>query len=228
MSAARHPGAMLLDELRLRFRGPELAVSEACPNTTWVFERVKRAVDVTLAATAFVVMLPVVLACAAWIRSRDGGPAFYAQWRVGRDGWLFRIYKLRTMTLDAERNGAQLASRRDPRVLAGCGWMRRSHVDELPQLINIIRGDMSLVGPRPERPELIERLRQDIPGIERRLAATPGLTGLAQIRSGYANDVRGIRRKLAYDLLYLRRRTVLGDARLLLATVPKLWDRSAC
>lgn len=232
VSAARHPGALMLDELRLRVRRGELRTrgtrSASSLHAGRGFELAKRTMDLVLASAGLVVVMPAILACVLWIRSRDGGPVLYQQWRVGRDGWLFRIYKLRTMTLDAERGGARLASRHDPRVLPGCGWIRRSHLDELPQLINILRGDMSLVGPRPERPELIEQLRPQVPGIERRLAAAPGLTGLAQIKSGYANDVPGVRRKLAYDLLYLRRRSVLGDVRLILATVPKFWDRSAC
>lgn len=226
MSAARHPIALILDELRPR--GSAAGVSREAVAPGRGFQIAKRVVDVAGALAMLAAVTPVMLGCAAWIKSRDGGPALYAQWRVGRDGWLFRIYKLRTMAVDAESGGAQFARRRDPRVLPGCEWMRKSHLDELPQLVNILRGEMSLVGPRPERPEVIERLRAELPGVERRLAAAPGLTGLAQVNHGYANDLRGLRRKLAYDLLYLRRRSVMGDARLLLATLPKFWDRSAC
>jgi lipopolysaccharide/colanic/teichoic acid biosynthesis glycosyltransferase len=106
--------------------------------------------------------------------------------------------------------------------------MRRSHVDELPQAFNILRGQMTLVGPRPERPEVIEQLRRDLPVFERRLIGKPGITGLAQVRNGYTHDLRGMRVKLDYDLQYLRRRSVLNDLRLLLQTIPKLWDRAAC
>lgn len=183
--------------------------------------------DVALALTGLAVTALPLCACAAWIRLVDGGPALYWQWRVGRDGWLFRIWKLRTMTLNAEAGGrARFATNQDPRILPGCAWMRRSHVDELPQLWNILVGQMSLVGPRPERPEMIEKLRQTIPRIERRLIGLPGLTGLAQIRNGYTNDVTGARLKLAYDLRYLRCRSLWREISLLLQTVPKLWDRS--
>ena len=104
--------------------------------------------------------------------------------------------------------------------------MRRSHADELPQLWNILRGEMSLIGPRPERPEVITNLREQLPAIERRLAVRPGLTGLAQVRNGYSNDLAGTRRKLAMDLRYLRRPSIVQELRLLLATVPKVWDHA--
>jgi len=193
------------------------------------FAAAKRAFDITVALAALLVFGPVIVLCMAWVYCNDGGPVLYRQWRVGRDGWLFRLYKLRTMRNDAERVcGATEAAQGDPRVLTGCQWMRRSHVDELPQLWNILIGDMSIVGPRPERPEIMERLREDIPNIEQRLAARPGLTGLAQVRNGYTNDVYGARRKLHYDLAYLRHPSVWGDLKVVLQTLPKFWDQAAC
>lgn len=191
------------------------------------FELAKRLIDIAGSFAAGVACLPVLIFCALWIKAMDGGPVLYTQWRVGQDGWLFRIYKFRTMTQNAEAAGIQWAQRQDPRVLRGCSWMRRSHVDELPQLWNILIGDMSLVGPRPERPEMTEQLRRDIPRIERRLAARPGLTGLAQLRNGYTNDIAGSRRKIAWDLRYLRQRTITGDVLLMLQTIPKFWDKAA-
>lgn len=192
------------------------------------FELMKRAMDVLAAGSLLLALSPVMVFCAAWIWWIDGAPIFYAQWRVGRDGWLFRIWKFRTMTVNAESNGAQFATVGDPRVIRGCEWMRRSHVDELPQLLNILRGEMSIVGPRPERPEKLDELSVEIPGITRRLAATPGLTGLAQVRNGYTNDVAGARRKLAYDLKYMRKRSVRRDLALMVRTIPKFWDSTAC
>ncbi len=192
------------------------------------FNLVKRSLDIVGASVGLILVAPILLVCAAWIKLADGGPVFYSQWRVGQDGWLFRIYKLRTMSLTAERCGdARFASARDPRIIPGCNWMRRSHADELPQLINILLGQMSLVGPRPERPEIMEQLRQDIPGIDKRLATRPGLTGLAQVRNGYTNDVQGTRRKLAYDLQYLRTRSIKTDLILILQTLPCVWDQAA-
>lgn len=189
---------------------------------------VKRAMDIAGASLGLVALSPLLLACAAWVRFVDRGPVFYRQWRVGRDGWMFRIVKLRTMRRNAETIGdARFAADGDPRILPGCSWMRRSHVDELPQLWNILIGHMSLVGPRPERPEMIEMLRPEIPRIDRRLEVKPGLTGLAQIRNGYSNDVPGARRKLAWDLRYLRRQSLWTDLRLMLQTLPRLWDHAA-
>lgn len=192
------------------------------------FESIKRSVDVLGSLVGLAVSSPVLIGCMWWIWSRDGGSPIYRQWRVGRDGKLFELYKLRTMQRYAERGRAQLASANDQRILDGCRWMRRSHVDELPQLIHVLTGRMSLVGPRPERPEVMEQLRDVIPHFIQRLAAKPGLTGLAQIRNGYSNDLEGMRRKLAMDLCYLRTRSVWRELMLIASTVPRLWDRAAC
>lgn len=198
------------------------------PNTAAWYHLSKRGVDVIGALIGMAVLWPVILAAACWVKAVDGSPVFYHQWRVGRAGWLFRIWKLRTMRLDAEHAGqAKLASRNDPRILPGCRWMRKAHIDELPQLINILRGTMSLVGPRPERPEVIDRLRGHLPSIERRLCVLPGLTGLAQVHDGYANDLAGMRRKLALDLSYTRKPSLIRDLRLIVATSRRLWDNAA-
>lgn len=192
------------------------------------YETAKRVMDGVLAGLGLLAAAPLMLAVGVWIQVVDPGPVFYKQARVGRDGWLFWVWKLRTMSVRAESGGARFAEAHDPRVLRGMRWVRKSHVDELPQLVNILRGEMSLVGPRPERPELHEAMRRKLPGMERRLAVKPGLTGLAQVVNGYTNDLAGMRRKLALDLRYVRRRGVWTDVRLLWATAPKLWDRGAC
>ena len=208
---------------------PELSTRESSrPAAAQVAEAIRRALDIALAGVGLVLAAPLVLGCCAWIRFVDGGPVLYRQWRVGWNGWLFRIYKLRTMVLDAERDQVpRFASRGDARILPGCAWMRKSHVDELPQLVNVLLGQMSLVGPRPERPEVMEDLYPSIPRIERRLAVRPGLTGLAQLEQGYANDTRGSRVKMAHDLRYLRRRSLATDLWLMFRTLPKVWDRAS-
>jgi len=193
-----------------------------------MFAAAKRWTDVVGSALGLIVSAPLLAICACWVLLADGRPVFYQQWRVGRNGWLFRIHKLRTMSVNAEAAGdAQFARPGDPRLIRGGGLIRKAHLDELPQLWNILRGQMSLVGPRPERPEIHRELRRHIRGIDRRLAAKPGLTGLAQVRNGYTNDLSGARRKLAFDLLYIRRLGFLEDLRLMFLTVPRLWDRMA-
>ncbi len=188
----------------------------------------KRGFDLAAAVIGLFLCCPLLAISAAWIKLSDGGPVLYSQWRVGRDGWLFRLYKLRTMTPRSEPDGqARFASTGDPRILPGCAWMRKSHVDELPQLWNILKGQMSLVGPRPERPQIVEKLARSMRGFERRLIDKPGLTGLAQVRNGYTNDLAGARKKLAYDLRYLRQRSLRNDLGLVLATIPKVWDRDS-
>ncbi len=193
------------------------------------FRIFKELLDVAGAAMALAVFLPVMAVCAVMIKLADpSAPVLYEQVRVGLNGRLFKIYKLRTMYADAEKAGrAQWAGDDDPRVIPLCRWMRRSHIDELPQLLNILRGEMSLVGPRPERPELFATLTQDIPDFEQRLAVKPGLTGLAQIRNGYDTDIESVRRKLAYDLEYIERMSLGLELRLLAATVGKFRDRGA-
>jgi lipopolysaccharide/colanic/teichoic acid biosynthesis glycosyltransferase len=134
-------------------------------------------------------------------------------------GRLFTLYKFRTMVVDAEKNGAQFASENDPRVTRLGKFMRLTRLDELPQLWNVLRGDMSLVGPRPERPEFIEELSREVPNYLDRLQLKPGVTGVAQIVNGYDNNIDSFKRKIAYDLLYLRNCCLLNDLKILLRTV---------
>lgn len=193
-----------------------------------MFFTAKRLIDIAGACVGLIALSPIMLLAAAWIRTVDRGPAIYKQWRVGRNGWLFLIYKFRTMRIDAEEPGtARWAINCDDRLIPGGAFLRKCHIDELPQLWNILRGEMSLVGPRPERPEMFDQLSRAMPRFEDRLLAKPGLTGLAQVCNGYTNDTDGARRKLALDLHYLRSRSLLNEAALLLATVPKVWDRAS-
>lgn len=131
----------------------------------------------------------------------------------------FVLYKFRTMRIDAEKNGAQFATKGDPRVTPIGRFLRKSRLDELPQLWNVLRGEMSLVGPRPERPEFIEKLSEEVPNYLLRLGIKPGLTGLAQVLNGYDNDIAGFRRKVALDLLYLQNCCLANDLKILFRTV---------
>ena len=131
----------------------------------------------------------------------------------------FTLYKFRTMVVDAEKNGAQFAQKNDPRITPLGRFMRRTRLDELPQLWNVLRGDMSLVGPRPERPEFIEELTAEVPNYLDRLQLKPGVTGVAQIVNGYDNNIDSFKRKVAYDLLYLRNCCLWNDLKILTRTI---------
>jgi len=146
--------------------------------------------------------------------------------QTGRDrreqsnfGCPFTIYKFRTMRNDAEQNGAQFAQESDPRITSIGRLLRRTRADELPQLWNILKGDMSLIGPRPERPEFMANLQDQIPNFIDRLGLKPGLTGIAQVVNGYDNDLEGFRRKVSYDLLYLQNCCVWNDLKILFRTI---------
>ena len=165
----------------------------------------KRVFDIVVISVVFVALLPVwvllavAIPVAIWIEDR--GPVLYAQRRLGRAGRTFNLLKYRTMVVDAERQtGPVLAAPSDDRVTAVGRALRRFHLDELPQIANILAGDMSLVGPRPERPELTAQWHDDIPGFSRRLQVRPGIAGLAQVRASYHAHPR---HKLRYDELYI-------------------------
>ena len=178
----------------------------------------KRTFDVVLAATGLVLAAPVLVLVAIAVRT-TGSPVFYRQTRVGEGGRLFTIYKFRTMVPDAEAEGACFACEGDARA-TGCGrFLRRTHLDELPQLWNVLRGEMAVVGPRPERPEFVEGLEKTVPFWTRRSLVTPGITGWAQLRCGYAAEQCEMAEKLSYDLWYLRHRSLVVDLAICLETI---------
>jgi len=168
-----------------------------------------------LASIPFVVVLPV---AAAAIKLESRGPVFLTQRRVGENGRNFDLYKLRTMSHDAESEGPQLATPEDPRVTRVGHVLRATRLDEAPQLLNIIRGDMSFIGPRPERPEFVELFEQQVPHFRSRLLVKPGLTGWAQVKGGYASTLPEIRRKLELDLFYIKNRSFRLDMQILTIT----------
>ncbi|MGC8640791.1 MAG: sugar transferase, partial [Isosphaeraceae bacterium] len=153
------------------------------------------------------------------VRVTSRGPVFYTQERVGWNGRCFTIYKIRTMKLDSEPNGPKWCVPGDPRVTLLGRFLRLSHLDELPQLVNILQGDMALIGPRPERPEIVARLERVFPDYQRRHLVRPGLTGLAQVLQAPDTDLASVHSKLRYDLYYLDHRNFWLDLRILLATV---------
>ncbi len=192
------------------------------------FETAKEIVDIILGAIVLLLMLPILGLCAAIIKLSSRGPVMYKQIRVGKDGRIFRMYKLRTMYVDAEStSGAVWARKGDPRIVPICRWMRRSHLDELPQLLNVIKGEMSLVGPRPERPEILTELENIYPQVRKRLSVMPGITGLAQVRNGYDTSIDQFRHKLEADMEYIERRKWSLELSILARTVTKLHDPDA-
>jgi exopolysaccharide biosynthesis polyprenyl glycosylphosphotransferase len=177
----------------------------------------KRTFDVLVALLGLLAAAPLLVLLALLTRTA-GGSALYRQTRVGEGGKHYTIYKLRTMGCDAEHDGPALSGPADPRATRiGC-VLRRTHLDELPQLWNVLKGDMSIVGPRPERPEFIELLETAVPFWNRRLLVKPGITGWAQVHDGYASDCEGMAKKLSYDLWYLRHRSLLVDLSVCLLT----------
>ncbi|MFH1177752.1 MAG: sugar transferase [Acidobacteriota bacterium] len=173
-----------------------------------LFNRFTRVLDVAMGAVLAVLSAPLVLLAALAVWIGDGPPVLYRQLRVGRHGRAFALIKLRTMRRDAESNGPAFASPNDPRVTGIGRLLRRLRIDELPQLLNVLRGEMSLVGPRPERPEFVAELALTIPYYTFRLAVPPGLTGWAQVNLPYARTEDEHRRRLEYDLYFIRERSV--------------------
>jgi lipopolysaccharide/colanic/teichoic acid biosynthesis glycosyltransferase len=176
------------------------------------------------AAALLAPALPLLAVLIVLIRLTSRGPGVFRQTRVGLGGRHFTMYKLRTMRLDAEvATGPVWTQENDPRVTLVGRMLRRLHLDEFPQLWNVLRGEMALVGPRPERPEFVHRLARHVPGYLDRLCVPPGITGLAQINLPPDTDLESVRRKLALDLEYIDRRSLHLDVRIFLATSLRLF-----
>jgi exopolysaccharide biosynthesis polyprenyl glycosylphosphotransferase len=178
----------------------------------------KRILDLVAGALIGILAMPLLIGAAIAIKVGDGGPVFYRQRRLGEYGESFGILKLRTMRVDAEAAGPQWSSADDERITWIGRILRRTHVDEIPQLWNVLRGQMTLVGPRPERPEIVGELERRFPHYTRRHLVKPGITGWAQLRCGYAGSELGTAWKLCHDLYYVKRRSVLVDALILTET----------
>lgn len=182
--------------------------------------KVKRAFDIIVSTAGLLVLGPVMLLGMAAVKLTSRGPVFYRQARLGRFGRSFEVLKLRSMVVDAEKDGAQWsAAGDDPRSTPVGKILRRFRIDEIPQLINVFRGEMSFVGPRPERPQFTEMLAEQIPCFRERLLVQPGITGWAQVNYPYGADIHDARRKLEYDLYYMKHMSVFLDLFILLDTV---------
>jgi lipopolysaccharide/colanic/teichoic acid biosynthesis glycosyltransferase len=208
-------------------------------------ERLNRAVNFVLAIIGIVLTAPVMLIVAALVKLTSPGPILYTQERVGLDrrrgrvpadgdrrarnmgGQLFTIYKFRSMRVDAETNGAVWATKNDPRVTSIGKVLRKLRLDELPQLFNVLKGDMNIVGPRPERPCIFGQLREEIQEYPLRQLAKPGITGWAQVNHTYDTSVEDVKVKVRYDLEYLQRQSVWTDMVIMAKTVPVMLFRKS-
>ncbi len=180
---------------------------------------VKRFLDLWTAGFLLLLASPAILLAALLIHLDSAGPVFYTQERVGKNGKAFRIYKFRSMRVDAEEHGAQWAAGRDARVTRVGRWLRLYRIDELPQLWNVLKGDMSIVGPRPERPEFISLLEQDVPYYSLRHYVKPGITGWAQVTFRYGASTEDALTKLEADVYYIKNMSLLLDLKILLKTI---------
>jgi sugar transferase (PEP-CTERM system associated) len=182
-------------------------------------QKMKRIGDFAISGLLLLLSFPLMLVTALAIRLDSPGPVFYRQDRVGRGGKIFRVFKFRSMTLDAETLGAQWALKRDPRVTRVGRWIRLFRIDELPQIWNVFMGDMSLIGPRPERPQFVKDLEAFIPYYSARHSVRPGITGWAQVNYPYGASIEDARRKLEYDLYYVKNMSLLLDLKIIFRTV---------
>jgi len=195
---------------------PDAGISQ----NTKIYCVTKMMMDVVGSIIAIMVLSPLFLFVALFIKIFSPGPVFFKQTRVGQHGKPFEIYKFRTMKVDAEKySGPVWATKNDNRLIPGGDFLRKSKIDEIPQFINVLKGEMSIIGPRPERPFFVARLKDQIPGYEKRLRIKPGITGLAQVLHRADETIRDVRKKIKYDILYIKRMCLLTDMTILAKTV---------
>lgn len=181
-----------------------------------LYDTYSRTLDICLSLIGLVIGVPLVIIFGILIKLEDNGPIIYKQKRVGKYGKLFNVYKVRSMRTDAERYGAQWAQENDPRILKIGKFIRKTRIDEIPQLFNILKGDMSIIGPRPERPMFTMQFNEQIDGFINRLLVKPGLTGWAQVNGGYEMTPE---EKLKWDIDYIKDRSPIIDAKIIIKTI---------
>ncbi|MBL3822876.1 exopolysaccharide biosynthesis polyprenyl glycosylphosphotransferase [Bacillus sp. BSL6] len=181
-----------------------------------VYLRIKYVIDFIVSLIGLVILSPVILIFSLLIVLESPGSPFYSQERLGKNGKNFKVLKLRSMRKDAEKNGAKWAEQNDPRITKIGLFIRKTRIDELPQLINILKGEMSLVGPRPERPIFTEKFEKETPGFKNRLKVRPGLTGWAQVNGGYEITPK---EKLILDIYYINNASLIMDLKIMIKTI---------
>lgn len=183
------------------------------------FDIIKRILDIVFALILIIIFIPIIFICAMAIVIESVGKIFYIQQRIGKNNKKFMVYKLRTMIKNAEKDGPQWSQKEDPRVTKIGRFLRKSRLDEMPQLINILKGDMSFIGPRPERPEMIDPLINEVPFYQTRHLIKPGLTGWAQVNFPYGSSIKDALEKLQYDLYYIKHRSLSLDLNIIIRTI---------
>ncbi len=185
-------------------------------NDSILFKIYSRILDIILSIIGLIISIPIIIVFGLLIKKEDDGPIFYKQDRLGKDGKIIFIYKLRSMKINSEKNDSLWTEKNDPRVTNIGKFIRKSRIDEIPQFFNILKGDMSMIGPRPERPNLTMEFNERIPGFINRLVIKPGLTGYAQVNGGYDISVED---KIKKDLYYIKHRNLFLDISILLKTI---------
>ena len=197
-------------------KGSKIKLHEKSDRKSQGYRIFSRGLDLVIVLIILFLTAPVMLLCCILIKLEDRGPIFYTQERLGKDEKRFPVYKLRSMRTDAEKFGMQWAEKKDPRVTKIGRFIRLTRIDELPQLLNILKGDMKLIGPRPERPELTYQFEAETPGFIKRLAIKPGVTGWAQVNGGYEITPS---EKVKLDLYYMENRTFWLDIKIIFKTI---------
>lgn len=211
-----------------RVRLPGLGKLSAARTTLIFCEGFRSVLDIAAASLLLIILSPLILLVAATIKFSSNGPVIFRQQRLTKGGQAFTLLKFRSMVMDAESKTGPIwcMGENDSRITRVGKFIRATRLDELPQLLNVITGDMSIVGPRPERPEFAAKLSQALPNFSDRLKVKAGITGLAQVRVGYAGCMATYRRKLQYDLQYIEQKSFLLDLKILFATVFVVFGRS--
>lgn len=205
-----------MQELQRNSRVSQIKIVEEYGNSKIFYEFIKRLLDIVLCIIAATIAIPITVITCVFVVLESKGSPIYSQERLGKDEKPFILYKIRSMSFDAEKNGPQWADKNDGRVTKIGRFIRKTRIDELPQLYNILKGDMTIVGPRPERAVFTYEFEKNIPGFTNRLKVKPGLTGFAQVNGGYEMTPK---EKLHWDLKYIEERNFRKDLKIILKTV---------
>lgn len=209
----------VFEKIPVSLMDENMTVTILSKDKNFFYKFITRFISIFFATIVILVTLPVTFVSSIFIKLEDRRDIFYKQKRVGKNGEHFKIWKLQSMKQNAEKNGAVWAEEKDPRITKFGKVLRKLHIDEIPQMINVIKGDINLVGPRPERPEFVEKLENEIPYYFLRHNITPGFTGWAQIKYRYARTVDDSQDKFEYDLYYLKNRNIFLDFGIILKTI---------